>query len=78
MDYFYLFYIPKPIELNDLKLVFDPERDVAVATNFTLQTLKTLVLSASIHRIGFACHSLDGGVGQEVQVLRRTQGKPIN
>ena len=72
MDYLYLFYIPKPIELNDLKLVFDPERDVAVATNFML------VLSASIHRIGFACHSLDGGVGQEVQVLRRTQGKPIN
>jgi len=72
MDYLYLFYIPKPIELNDLKLVFDPERDVAVATNFTL------VLSASIHRIGFACHSLDGGVGQKVQVLRRTQGKPIN
>jgi len=72
MDYLCLFYIPKPIELNDLKLVFDPERDVAVATNFML------VLSASIHRIGFACHSLDGGVGQEVQVLRRTQGKPIN
>jgi len=72
MDYLYLFYIPKPIELNDLKLVFDPERDVAMATNFML------VLSASIHRIGFACHSLDGGVGQKVQVLRRTQGKPIN
>ena len=28
-----------------------------------------LVLSASVHRTGFACYSVDDGVGQEVQVL---------
>ena len=32
-----------------------------------------LVLSAYIHRIGFACHLVDGGVQQEVQLLRWTQ-----
>ena len=47
-----------------------------------------LVLSASMHRIRFACHSIDNGVRQEMQVLRWTQanqlfdfmdaGEPIN
>jgi len=36
-----------------------------------------LGLSASIHRIRFACHSADGGVRQEVQVLRWTQANQI-
>jgi len=36
-----------------------------------------LVLSASIHRIGFVCHSADGGVRQEVQVLRWTQANQL-
>ena len=47
-----------------------------------------LVLSASMQRIGFAWHSVDGGLWQEVQVLCWTQanqladsmdaGEPIN
>ena len=40
---------------------------------------QTALLSASIRRIGFACHSvgLDGGVRQEVQVLRWTQANQL-
>ena len=36
-----------------------------------------LVLSNSIHKIRFTCHSADGGVRQEVQVLCRTQANQI-
>jgi len=36
-----------------------------------------LVLSAFIHRIGFAWHSVDGGVRQDVQVLRRTPANQL-
>ena len=36
-----------------------------------------LVLSASIHRIWFACHSVDGGVRQEVQVLHCAQANQL-
>jgi len=37
----------------------------------------TLALSAFIHKIGFACHSADGGARQEVQVLRMTQANQL-
>jgi len=51
---------------------FRPQRDVSVATIFVGQT-KTQI----IHRTGFACDSLDGGVRQEVQVLRWTQANQL-
>ena len=53
--------------MNDLMLVFNPIRDVAVATNF----FGFMLLLASVHRIGFACDLLDGGIRQDVQVLCR-------
>jgi len=36
-----------------------------------------LLLSASIHKIVFSCHSVDGGVWQEVQVLGWTQANQL-
>jgi len=36
-----------------------------------------LILSASIHRTGFALHSADGGIRQEVQFLRWTQANQL-
>jgi len=36
-----------------------------------------LVLSVSIRRIGFACHSADGSIQQEVQLLRSTQANQL-
>jgi len=53
--------------MNDLKLVFRSPNGRCRGNQFLL------VLSASIHGIGFACRSVDGGVLQEVQVLRWTQ-----
>ena len=50
-----------------LKLVFRSLKGRCRGNQFLL------ALSAYIHGIGFAWHSVDGGVRQEVQVLRLTQ-----
>jgi len=52
--------------MNDLELVF-------AILQGTLPWQPFLVLSASIHRIGFACHSVDGSVRHDVQLLRWMQ-----
>ena len=67
--------------MNDVKLVFGPSRDVAVATNFVGKT------RPKPHNCGLR-GIRQGGVRQEVQLLRRVQadklpnlmdaGEPIN
>ena len=56
--------------MNDLKLVFRILEGRFRGNQFLS------VVSASVHRIGFACDSLDGGV-QEVQVLRWMQANQL-
>ena len=57
--------------MNDLKSVFQSLKGRCHGNQFLL------VLLASIHRIRFACHSVDEGVRQEVQVLRWTQADQL-
>jgi len=53
--------------MNDLKLVFRSPKGRCRGNQFCGLNPGT------IHRIRFAWHSLDGGVRQEVQVLRWTE-----
>jgi len=57
--------------MNDLKLVVRSLKGRCRGNQFLL------VVLVSIHRIGFACDSLDGGVRQEVQALRWTRADKL-
>jgi len=52
--------------MNDVKLVFRCHKGCYRGNQFLL------VLSASIHKIVFACDSLYGGVRQDAQMVRWT------
>jgi len=58
--------------MNDLKLVFRSLKESASGNEICELS------PGQIHGIGFACNSLDGGVRQEVQLLRWTQANQLN
>ena len=57
--------------MNDLRLVFRSPKRCCHGNQFVL------VLSAYIHIIGFASHSADSGVRQELQILCWTQANQL-